>query len=193
MRIGDELRDFSGCLRVLDHCTFTWHQRGGQMRVVAIDDRHCGVCVHLLERFGPWVGLVTSEDAADAGPLSRHDGIGLRHLKDQAALAVERRRHRRAAELYLALAHHEPNEPIWPLRAGESLRIAGQEVAAAEQFAVVAEAFAWTGAFHKALAACKVAMMLDPRHAGARALAAVLSEAPCEPPLRALSRGAVAS
>ncbi len=195
MRISDEQRRVSGQLKVLDHCTFPWHQRaeGGPTRVVSVEERHCAVCVRLVERFGPWEGLATSDDAVDASPHLRHDGTWLRDLREQAALAVERRRHRKAAELYLALARYEPNDPIWPLRAGESLRIFGQAEAAGEQIATAAEAFAWAGAFHKALAACKVALLLAPRQAVARALAPLLVAASSEPARHALERGAIAS
>src|SRR5947209_4817504 len=49
----------------------------------------------------------------------------VRKLKDEAAKAVQRGRHRKGAELYLEVALVEKDDPLWPHRAGEAFKRAG--------------------------------------------------------------------
>lgn len=184
MRIAQqESLDYLGTITVLNHCTFKWRQRnsGAGHRFVAVEPEHCPLCVGLLQRFGPPDGLVVDGPNADEPVLHDPNRPFVRDLKEQAADAVEKRRYRRAAELYQTIALHEPNDPNWPLRAGEVLRSAGESVAAADQLAIAAAGFAWAHAFAKAAAASKVAVLLDPRHPWAAALMARLAMAQREP------------
>jgi CRP-like cAMP-binding protein len=87
-----------------------------------------------------------------------------RKLKDQAAKAVEKKSYAKAGELYLQIAQLEPDDPDWPLRAGEALRKAGELVRAARAFEVAADGYARSGALLKAIAVCKVVLQIDPSH-----------------------------
>src|SRR5437762_1425916 len=48
----------------------------------------------------------------------------LRKLKDEAALASEKGRHRKAAELYARVAERERDDAQWPHKAGEAHELA---------------------------------------------------------------------
>jgi hypothetical protein len=180
MRIAPvEQRDFVGSLRVLEHCAFPWRQRaGGIQRQIAVGAEHCPTCVELVERFGRWDHFVVP--GAGTSGVERWHGApepSLHTLKELAAAAVDKRRHRKAAALFDLIALHEPKEAVWPMRAGQALHHLGEIGAAADRIFAAAAAYAWGGAYQKSHAACTLAVRLDPANGAARALLARVDEA----------------
>jgi CRP-like cAMP-binding protein len=100
----------------------------------------------------------------------------LRKLKDDAARAAERGRHRRAAELYLQVAERERDDPQWPQRAGEALKRSGAPAEALPHLEAAAAGYARLGFGLKAVALAKVILQLDPEHAPTKALLSSLSK-----------------
>ena len=77
----------------------------------------------------------------------------LRKLKDRANEAVEKGKHRKAAELFLELARVEPG---WPHRAGELLRKVGENDEAVALLMAAAEGYSKQGFLLKGVAVAKV-------------------------------------
>ncbi|HEX9104718.1 MAG TPA: cyclic nucleotide-binding protein, partial [Polyangia bacterium] len=96
--------------------------------------------------------------------------VDLRKLKDQATTAVEKRQYGKAAELYLEIARHEPNDPDWHQRAGESFRKVPDAAQAVRELERAAEGYARGGFLLKAIAVCKVVLQLDARHTATQAM-----------------------
>ncbi len=99
----------------------------------------------------------------------------LRKLKDEAAHATEKGKHRKAAELYARVAERERDDAQWPQKAGEALRRAGAPGEALPHFAAAAEVYARQGFSLKAVAMAKVILQIDPRHRRAGELLEQLS------------------
>src|SRR6266545_4627568 len=100
--------------------------------------------------------------------------IDLRKRKDQATEANEKKKYAKAAELYVSIAEHEPDEPDWRQRAGEALRKLPDAAAAVVQLARAAEGYARNGFLLKAIAVCKVVLQLDPAHTATQTMLAGL-------------------
>jgi CRP-like cAMP-binding protein len=100
--------------------------------------------------------------------------VDLRKVKDQATQAGEKKQYARAAELYLQIAVHEPNDPDWHQRAGEALRKVPDPAGAIVELGLAAEGYARGGFLLKAIAVCKVILQLDPRHTATQATLADL-------------------
>src|SRR6266508_6908449 len=73
-----------------------------------------------------------------------HRSVSTNHLrstcssagpKDLATEANEKKKYAKAAELYVSIAEHEPDEPDWRQRAGEALRKLPDAAAAVVQLA----------------------------------------------------------
>lgn len=100
--------------------------------------------------------------------------VDLRKLKDQATKAVEKRQYAKAAELYVEIAGHEPADPDWHQRAGESFRKVPDAARAVGELERAAEGYAKGGFLLKAIAVCKVVLQLDARHTATQAMLAEL-------------------
>jgi len=105
----------------------------------------------------------------------------LRKLKDEAAHAAEKGKHRKAAELYARIAEREHDDAQWPQKAGEALRRAGAPSEALPHLARAAELYARNGFSLKAMAMAKVMLQIDPRSAQAQRLLAQVASQPARP------------
>lgn len=100
--------------------------------------------------------------------------VDLRKLKDQATKAVEKRQYAKAAELYVEIATHEPADPDWHQRAGESFRKVPDGARAVGELERAAAGYAKGGFLLKAIAVCKVVLQLDAKHTATQAMLAEL-------------------
>jgi CRP-like cAMP-binding protein len=100
--------------------------------------------------------------------------VDLRKLKDQATRAVEKQQYAKAAELYLEIAAHEPQDPDWRQRAGEALRKVPDLAAAVAQLVEAAAGYARSGFLLKAIAVCKAVLQLDRAHTATQQMLAEL-------------------
>jgi CRP-like cAMP-binding protein len=86
----------------------------------------------------------------------------LRKVKDQASKALEKGKHRQAAELFVEIAAREP-APDWHQRAGDAFRRAGDAAQAVAAFARAADGYAQGGFLLKAIAVAKTILQIDPK------------------------------
>src|SRR5262249_13583874 len=98
----------------------------------------------------------------------------LRKLKDEAAKAVEKGRHRRAAELYLEVGTVEHEDPLWPHRAGEAFKRAGMGPEAIKQLDLAAQGYVRQGFLLKAISVAKMILEIDPRRGETQAMLGAL-------------------
>jgi CRP-like cAMP-binding protein len=108
-------------------------------------------------------------------------GTDLRKLKDRANEAVEKGKHKKAAELFQELAQAEPGEPGWAHRAGEMLRKVGRNSEAITSLMAAATGYAKQGFGLKAVAVAKTVLGLQTDHEGAQRLLAALLASMAKP------------
>jgi len=102
-------------------------------------------------------------------------------LRDEAAVAVERGKFARAAEIYGELEALDPSSPTWPKRIGEVCRKAGNMTGAIIAFERAADRFINAGFLVQAIAVCKLILQIDPQHSATVNKLASLSGPPSKP------------
>lgn len=85
-------------------------------------------------------------------------------LREKARHFREKRKYKKAAELYAKMATLDPSNPRWPHRLGETQQRLGKDDEAMEAFIQGADAYAAKGFILKAIALCKMILALDPNH-----------------------------
>ena len=88
----------------------------------------------------------------------------LRKLKNEALEAASKGNWRKAAWCYANLEKHEPAEPGWALKLGESLRKMGNDGEAIKALGRAVKAYAGNDLLPKAIAVCKIILSVDPKH-----------------------------
>jgi CRP-like cAMP-binding protein len=94
----------------------------------------------------------------------------LRKLKNEALEAAGKGNWRKAAWCYANLEKHEPAEPGWSLKLGESLRKMGNNGEAIKALGRAVNGYAKNGLVLKAIAVCKIILSIDPSHSHAQEL-----------------------
>jgi len=89
-------------------------------------------------------------------------------LRDKAASAVAKGKHRQALGLYEKLSRLEEDEGMWPRKEGEMHRHLDDDVAAIEAFGRSCERYAAVGFVVKAVAVCKMILRIDPTSSAAQ-------------------------
>lgn len=90
-------------------------------------------------------------------------------LRDEAARASAKGRHKKALALYIELEALEPGDGQWSRRVGEMCRHLGDEPGAIAAFGRACQRYAGQGFLIKAIATCKIILRIDPQHAEAQA------------------------
>jgi cAMP-dependent protein kinase regulator len=109
-------------------------------------------------------------------------------LKANVQKAVEGGKHKKAAEIYLELASAEPNEGLWPHRAGEMYKKVGEKPGAVKALREAADRYSRRGFLLKAIAVCKLILDVDPQQTEAQELLARLYADPQAGPVRPVRR-----
>ena len=93
----------------------------------------------------------------------------LRRLKNDAADARCRGRHKRALAIYHELEAREPSDGSWSTRAAGIYRRMGENSAAIAALERAHEKYLRAGFLSKAIASYQIILQIDPNHMGARA------------------------
>lgn len=88
--------------------------------------------------------------------------IDLSKLRNKAAAAAGKGKHKKALEIYLQLEEADPKDGAWARRAGEMLRHLGDTRGAIEAFTRACSTYADDGFLVKAVALCKIILRIDP-------------------------------
>lgn len=88
-------------------------------------------------------------------------------LRDEAALAVDRGKFKRALECFLELEQLEATDASWPKRAAEMYRRLGKIREAVVAYERSAEKYAQGGFLVQAIAVCKLILQIDPQNSEA--------------------------
>jgi CRP-like cAMP-binding protein len=100
-------------------------------------------------------------------------------LREAAASAVARGKHKTALALYAELEELEPTSPAWPKRIGETQRRMGDADAAIGAFERAVEKYVLEGLLVQAIGVCKLILQIAPdRDAIARRLAQLATNGP---------------
>ena len=91
-----------------------------------------------------------------------------RKLKQQAQAALDRGKHKKALELYLALEELEPTDGQWARRAADMYRRLNQKQQSVDALERAASKYMNAGFLVKAIAVCKMILQLDPTHSTVR-------------------------
>jgi len=100
-----------------------------------------------------------------------------RKLKDDAVQHVTARRWKKAAEAYLQLEHLEPDNGLWPQKAGEMFRKLDDRARAVVALGRAADVYSKHGFLVKGIAVCKLILAIDPKHTATQERLAALHAA----------------
>tara|TARA_R110002096_G_scaffold44526_5_gene120088 strand:- start:18236 stop:19621 length:1386 start_codon:yes stop_codon:yes gene_type:complete len=89
-------------------------------------------------------------------------------LRDKAASAVAKGKHRKALEIYEKLSRLDPDDGMWPRKEGEMHRHLEDNAAAVRAFERACERYAAVGFVVKAVGVCKMIIRIDPTSSHAR-------------------------